>query len=255
MILLVINDSEVELQDYQYKLKEMQKNTERLQKNLDQLQEDSNQLQKIADESSKRYEDAMEELNVQSSYSAAMGSVLGTMLWKTSKTQEVIETYIQTGTLNQFINMANNTLKSFKETYTHELPIPETHEFKFLLSIFGISINVVAQRIGRDFVLERENGLSFIKSAIEYLGEIPLPSGNLIKRLLLMLIYNISITKRGAKFIQVTEMGIDNILKCYNENHSIDVQSLAITLMTSLLAEIPTQEFCEKVMDKVRLIK
>lgn len=243
----VINDSEIELQEYQRKLMEIQERSK-------ELEEQSNHQKKIAEEATKQYEDTMEELNVQSSYSAAMGSVLGTMLWKTSKTEQVIETYIETGTLNQFLNLVDNTLKSFKKTYTHELPMAETHEFKYLISLFGISINIVAQRIGRDYVLQRENGLSFIRRAIEYLGEIPMPKGNLLKRLILMLTYNLSITKRGAKFIQITDLAVENILKCYNENHSTDVQSLAITLMTSLLVELPTHEFCEKVMDKVRFL-
>lgn len=34
------------------------------------------------------------ETTVQSNYTAAMGSIMGTMLWKTSKTEDVISTFI-----------------------------------------------------------------------------------------------------------------------------------------------------------------
>jgi hypothetical protein len=181
-----------------------------------------------------------------------MGSTFGTMLWKTSKTQEVIETFIEAGLLNQFMNIANNTLFSFRTTYKSELPIAESNEHKFIFSIFGIFINIVAQRVGRDFVLERENGVEFVKGSLKYLGEITMPSGQLLKRLILMMLYNLSITKRGAVLIQVAENGVESILKCQDENHSTEIQSLSLTLMTTLLNELPTQEFCEKIINCVR---
>lgn len=34
------------------------------------------------------------EATVQSTFATAMGSIMGTMLWKTSKTEEVIDTFI-----------------------------------------------------------------------------------------------------------------------------------------------------------------
>lgn len=190
----------------------------------------------------------------QSSYSAAMGAVLGTMLWKTSKTEQIIETFITTNTLNQFLNVANVTLTSFRETYNKELPLTETSEFKFMFSIFGIYINIVAQKIGRDFVLEREVGVDFIRCSLEYLGEIPMPSGQLLKRLILMMLYNVSITKRGAMMIEIKENGIENILKCYDQNHTGEIQSLSLTLMTTLIKELGTQEFYEKILNSVSLL-
>lgn len=190
---------------------------------------------------------------MQSSYSAAMGSVLCTMLWKTSKSEDVINTYIETGTLSQFLNLANTTLKSFRETYEGQLPIPETFEFKFIISLFGIAVNILAQRIGRNYVLERESGVEFIKSTLQYLGEIEMPDGQLLKRLILMMIYNVSITNRGALLIEVCENSIESILKCFNSLHTVEIQSVALSIMTSLLNELPTPEFCENVIKKVSL--
>lgn len=179
-----------------------------------------------------------------------MGSVLGTMLWKTSKTQEVIETFIETNLLNQFLNLASNTLISFRNTYKNELPIAESNEHKFIFSIFGTFINIVAQKIGRNFVLEREIGVEFVKESLKYLGDITMPSGQMLKRLILMMLYNLSIFNKGAQLIEVAENGVENILKCIDENHPPEIQILALTLMTTLLKELP-QEFCEKVVNCV----
>lgn len=192
-------------------------------------------------------------MKVQSTYSAALGSVFGTMLWKTSKTQEVIETFIDAGLLNQFLNIAKNTLTAFRETYKSELPMIETHEHKFIFSIYGIFINVVAQRIGRDFVLEREIGVEFVRESLAYLSEIKMPSGQLLKRLILMMLYNLSITKRGSMLLQQAENGVESILTCHDQNHSIEIQALSLNLMTTLIKEVPTQEFCDKIINCVSL--
>lgn len=183
-----------------------------------------------------------------------MGSVLGTMLWKTSKTQEVIETFIETNLLNQFLNLANNTLYSFRSTYKNELPIPESNEHQYIFSIFGIYINIVAQKVGRDFVLDRENGVEFVKDSLKYLGEINMPSGQMLKRLILMMLYNLSITRRGALLIEIAENGIESILKCQDEYHSPEIQLLSLTLMTTLLTELPSPDFSEKVYNSVSFL-
>lgn len=188
----------------------------------------------------------------QAAYSAALGSVLGTMLWKTSKDLIAIETFIESGILNQFLNLANTTIIGFRQTYNTDLPNSETYEFKFLLSLLGIYTNLAAQSIGRDFILQRENGMEFIKTSLEYLGEIPAVNGALIKNLILMLVYNLSINKRAAPIIvNLSEKGIENIFLCFNENHPANVQQLALRLITTLLTEIPRGDFQVKVRAQV----
>lgn len=184
-----------------------------------------------------------------------MGATLAKMLWKTSKSQEVILTYIETGTLNQFLNVANVTLMSFIDTYREELPASETYEVNFILSLLGIYTNVAAQRDGRNFVLERENGVEFVKKVLLWLGELKMPNAQLLKRLILMLLYNLSITKSGAMLIEISDNGIENIMKCFDSSHTIEIQSIAISLMTSLLNELPTVEFCERVTQNVSFIE
>lgn len=94
------------------------------------------------------------EANVQANYTAAMGSTMGTMLWKTSKTEEIIQTFIDTvrpsllilslstdlflqGTIQEFIIMSNITLKSFMDSFKENLPNCESYEYKFILSVIG----------------------------------------------------------------------------------------------------------------------
>jgi hypothetical protein len=219
------------------------------------LQKESNDQKATIQELEEKNRKANSELERQSAYSAAMGSVIGTMLWKTSKTQEAIETYIETDTLGEFLNLACVVLRAFKETYVEEIPFAESHEHKYILSIFGIFVNIVAQRVGRNFILERDAGVNFINHAISYLKDIPMPSGQVLKRLILMMLFNVSITNRGALLIETSENCIENVLKCTDQNNTSEIQSLALSIMTSLLEELPTQNFVQKVIQVVRKIR
>jgi hypothetical protein len=180
-----------------------------------------------------------------------MGSTLAKMLWKTSKSEDVIQTYIDTGTLEPFLNLVNNTIGGFQATYHDDIPPPETHETNFMLSLLGIFTNVVAQQIGREFVLESEVGESCVLKILSYLGEMRMPVAQLLKRLVLMFLYNLSITRQGAEIISQNDKGIDNILKCLDETHSAEIQLITLSLVTSLVTEFESTRFCSKMKRKV----
>lgn len=81
-----------------------------------------------------------------------------------------------------------------------------------------------------------------------------MPEGRLLKRMCLILLYNISICKRGAMLIQMSERGVENILKCIQAENTNEIQTLTLTLMTSLLSEIASSEFSQKVKKLVSFV-
>lgn len=94
--------------------------------------------------------------------------------------------------------------------------------------------------------------MTFINGILEYIDRIKMPEGRLLKRMCLIFLYNMSICKRGAIFIQTSQNGIANILKCFAPCNTSEIQSLSISLMISLMNEIWTQEFGQQVMKLVR---
>lgn len=56
----------------------------------DELEKSENLLSEAKEKKASMRKEAI----VQANYSAAMGSILGTMLWRTSKTADVIDTFI-----------------------------------------------------------------------------------------------------------------------------------------------------------------
>lgn len=155
------------------------------------------------------------------------------------------------------------------EYYAKEIPSTESHEYKFAMSIIGkfffqafwlrfyfrsfagTNINISAQRSGRNFFLDDKIGITFVHNMLEHLGVFLMPSSQLLKRMSLILLYNISICKRGALLIQMSKNGVGNILKCLAVENTTEIQTLALTLVNSMLEEIPTKEFYHQVMKNV----
>lgn len=144
-------------------------------------------------------------------------------------------------------------MNSFLETYSAVLPPLESYEFKFAMSIFGTIINISAQKTGRDFILSKSIGIMLIQGVLDSVNAIQMPAGQILKRMLIMLLYNISICKRGAMIIQMHNNGIGNIIKCLSNGNTMEIQGLSLTLLTSLINEIPTKELCNQVLTLVRM--
>lgn len=123
--------------------------------------------------------------------------------------------------------------------------------FSYHWTVSGLSINISAQRTGRNFLLDDNNGLTFTNHIFEFLGVIKMPAGRLLKRMCLIFLFNLSICKRGAMMIQQSHKGVQNILKCLAAEHTSEIKSIVLTLMKSLLDEIPTRDFCQQVMKLV----
>lgn len=153
--------------------------------------------------------------------------------------------------IEDFLNVANITLNSFIDAYTDQLPLVDSREFKYLMSILGICVNISANKAARTVVMKERIGVIFINHVLEYLKLIKMPNGRLLKRMSLMFLYNMSISKSGALLIQQSKSGVENIMECLSSDYTSEIQSVVLSLVKSLLDEVPTQEFCLQVVQLV----
>lgn len=268
MLIIVVRGSEQQLSENQKSIDEIKRELEEQKKQNIELKNKYIQQQKITNEIKEqlkiqkqsndflksKYDQLDAEYCMSLTYSAATGAVLSKMVWKTSKSRESIQTYIDTGTLNHFLNLANRTITSFGEVYRNGLPEIDTYEFQFLHSLFGTCVNVVAQSFGREFVLDHNSGRILFENVITYLGNVPMSNsvGPLIKRVMLMLLYNLTLTNQGTYLIESFEKTIDNIIKCFNRHHTAEIRSIAVMLLNQLMIDAQTNEFRLKVKEKVK---
>lgn len=153
--------------------------------------------------------------------------------------------------IEDFLNVANLTFNSFMDTYENELPLVDSREFKYAMSILGVCVNISAHEAAREVILNERIGIIFINHVMEYLKRIKMPHGRLLKRMSLMFLYNMSISKRGAVLIQHNKAAVQNIMECLSIEYTSEIQSVVLALMSSLLEEVPTEEFCHQVIQLV----
>ncbi|CRK94412.1 CLUMA_CG007919, isoform A [Clunio marinus] len=205
-------------------------------------------LKRKLDEHDMKLKHMTDELSMQVTFTSQMGAILGSMLWRVSKNEDSIDTFIKTNTIYEFLLMTNVTMNSFMATYKNEMPLPESYEFKFLMSLIGITINISAHRNGRNCILNKDAGLTLFHNIFENLSRIQMPAGQLLKRMSLMCIYNLSICTQGARMINEYKNGIEIIISCLSLENTSEIQALTLSLLIALLDEVPSRNFLQQIL-------
>lgn len=78
--------------------------------------------------------------------------------------------------------MVVGTLTSFIDTYKSEIPSQNSDESQFVMALVGIVTNIAAAATGRHFLMADEQGKSVVRHFVKMLQQIPVPSGNCLKR-------------------------------------------------------------------------
>jgi hypothetical protein len=82
------------------------------------------------------------------------------------------------------------------ETYDSMMPSQYTDESQFIMSMCGIVTNIAAMPAGRQFLVTNSNGRELLTQFGRLLPIIPTPSGNCLKRYVLLagIIWNENLT-------------------------------------------------------------
>lgn len=76
----------------------------------------------------------------------------------------------------------SGVLTSFNDTYQPKIPITDTEETRFVLSIIGLVANLSTVDAGRRFFSQTNSGKNVIRLIICILIRIPSPSANQLKK-------------------------------------------------------------------------
>ncbi|XP_049828996.1 heat shock factor 2-binding protein-like [Schistocerca gregaria] len=176
-------------------LKELKKSYDALHKQWDYQQEQINRAEE-------ELQNLKFQLLCQSQYCAHVGSIIGNLIWKGARDPKFSEALLDSNLRRDFLYIISDALLSFMETYALELPPGCTEEAQFILSIVGAVANMAACPAGRQVLSGSDAARQLMIEFITYLPILPLPSGNKLKQLMLMALYNVSINKRGLRFLQ-----------------------------------------------------
>ncbi|XP_014242541.1 heat shock factor 2-binding protein-like [Cimex lectularius] len=192
------------------------------------------------------------QLQTQSSFCAALGSVLGNLVWKASRLQPVVELLLTTNKLSEFFCIVSGTLISFMGTYTREMPEVKCNETQFILSMCGIVANIAAVPEGRQYIVTDANGKETIEQMLKVLPNIPHKSGSPLKRIILMVLYNISINQTGLNLIQEDKNLLTTLAHIVASEECPELKVLALRLLESLTFEIPNTIALLKILQQIQ---
>ncbi|EEB16753.1 Heat shock factor 2-binding protein, putative [Pediculus humanus corporis] len=192
------------------------------------------------------------QLQQQSAFCASLGAILGHLLWKASRSPEIVETLTAGNKIGDFFLIVVGTLTSFMDTYRQEIPNQNSDESQFVMSLVGIVTNIAATSEGRLFLIVDEQGKNLVRHFVKILQFIPVPSGNCLKRLIFMTLYNISINSVGVIYLQGQNQLLIGIAKTLvDDTQPQELHLMALRLLQSITWEINCKAVLENIAETV----
>ncbi|KAK9523729.1 hypothetical protein VZT92_017631 [Zoarces viviparus] len=143
------------------------------------------------------------ELQQQADFCSGLGSAACSLLWSCSASEDTVSRWLADGKLQAFLLVAAQTLESFVRSLDEEAKTQtEDHnsqEHQFVLALAGTITNVAAVSCGRDFLsCSARVLLDTLMRILELMTPGVFPK---LKVLMLMALYNVSISVKGLKCI------------------------------------------------------
>ncbi|XP_041936220.1 heat shock factor 2-binding protein isoform X1 [Alosa sapidissima] len=182
--------------------------------------------------------ESREQLQQQAEFCTGLGAAVCTLLWSASSKEEAVRDILADGKLEPFLSVAGQTLGSFVKSLDQDSKVPQqdsnSHEHQFVLALAGVVTNLGAVTCGRDFLSNSAHVL--LDTLMELLGLIKPGVFSKLKVLMLMALYNVSISVKGLKYISGNPALLPLIWTLLEES-DWDVCLHALRLLQSLLLE------------------
>ncbi|EFN80570.1 Heat shock factor 2-binding protein [Harpegnathos saltator] len=148
--------------------------------------------------------------------------------------------------LGEFLSIADGTFSAFNNTYKTSLPPTSNVEYKFVIGLLGIVSNLSASPEGREFLITNSSGRELVQKIIQLIPELPSASGSSsLKRLMLMVLYNVSINKTGLQYLLESRVG-DPLRHCLRDKSSMEeTQVLCLRVLQSVTYDLTEPKYIE----------
>ncbi|XP_015120867.1 heat shock factor 2-binding protein isoform X2 [Diachasma alloeum] len=159
-----------------------------------------------------------------------LGAVLGNLIWKSSRSSPQVDLWLNENrqNLKDLLSITNTALESFIQTFEGKFPDMKEEQYQFMMSLMGTVTNISSNSTGRQFLISHEqNGKELIKLIVLSIPGLPLISGDPLKRLMLMILYNVSLNCSGLSYLislKVHEL----VTYCLDQSPEIQLNSLRI---------------------------
>ncbi|XP_044043864.1 heat shock factor 2-binding protein isoform X2 [Siniperca chuatsi] len=178
------------------------------------------------------------ELQQQADFCSGLGSAACSLLWSCSAKEDTVTHWLADGKLQSFLAVAAQTLESFVRSLDEEVKTQtEDHnsqDHQFVLALAGTITNIAAVTCGRDFLSSSAHVLmDTLMKLLELMKPGVFPK---LKVLMLMALYNVSISVKGLKYI-TENPGLLPLIWTLLDDGDWEVCLHSLRLLQSLLLE------------------
>ncbi|XP_062866573.1 heat shock factor 2-binding protein [Trichomycterus rosablanca] len=182
--------------------------------------------------------ESREQLQQQAEFCTGLGAATCTLLWSASRKEEAVRDILADGKLEPFLSVAGQTLESFVKSLDEEEKPQEqnynSHEHQFVLALAGVITNLAAVTCGRDFISSSAHVL--LDTLMQLLGLMKPGVFPKLKVLMLMALYNVSISVTGLTYISESPALLPLLTTLLKDQDS-EICLQALRLLQSLLVE------------------
>ncbi|XP_069126207.1 heat shock factor 2-binding protein-like isoform X2 [Argopecten irradians] len=165
-------------------------------------------------------------------------SLAETERWKTRCELAVTDCQKEKQTkVDEFLCLVASTLQSYVSAYKSDWPKEDQEETQFILALCGIITNIAASAYGRDFLITNQNGRHVVDTYLSVLSEAPNGKSARLKNLILMALYNISINKKGIKYINSKGGVLELLSWILQDEKESENKTNALRLIQSILCD------------------
>ncbi|XP_017758739.1 PREDICTED: heat shock factor 2-binding protein-like [Eufriesea mexicana] len=219
------------------------------------------ELQQKEDKNKKAQEEIeslKEQIVNQSTYCATLGAVLGNLTWRASRLPEIVDVWLSgfQHMIGEFLSITDGSFVAFINTYRSALPPTCNIEYQFIIGLLGIVTNISATPEGREFLITDTNGKAFVQKMVKLMPTLPFSQGSLsLKRLMLMIFYNVSMNKTGLQHLFESRVG--DVLNYYLKNNSLpdETQFLCLRVLQSLTYDLTNPKYIQDLITTLPISK
>ncbi|KAJ8350765.1 hypothetical protein SKAU_G00258950 [Synaphobranchus kaupii] len=182
--------------------------------------------------------ESREQLQQQAEFCTELGAAACTLLWSVSGKEAAVKDMLAEGKLGPFLVVAGQTLESFVKSLEDEGKMEQrdlcSHDNQFVLALAGVITNIAAVTCGRDFFASSAPVL--LDTLTQLLGVMKPGACSKLKVLMLMALYNVSISVKGLQYISEGP-GLLPLICCLLQDGDWEVCFHSLRLLQSLVLE------------------
>ncbi|XP_011686735.1 PREDICTED: heat shock factor 2-binding protein-like [Wasmannia auropunctata] len=217
-----------------------------LEAKCEELRAQVERLTKEKEGAFKEIERLKDQILNQSTYCTSLGAVLGNLTWRASRFPQIVDAWLSNfqNKIGEFLSLVNGTFGAFVNTYRSVFPPTSNIEYQFVMGLLGIVSNISASPEGRQFLITNSSGTEFVQKLIKLTPELPPAPGTVsLKRLMLMILYNVSMNKTGLEYLLESRVG-DALSHCLDdEASSEEMQLLCLRVLQSVTYDLDEPKY------------